>query len=513
MSLKKFYPVQDLQARLETERARNKKIALADGGFDLIHIGHIRYLREAKETADILIVALNSDKSLKRLRGDEERSIIDEQGRIRIISSFEFVDYVTIFDEETVDRVLFTLKPDFLCRGSDYTRDTVPERETVESYGGSIAIVGGDNVPLSFEILRKILGLEMQKLKYSNIAILKLSSLGDIIHTLPAFSLLRKRYPHAKMSWLVEPSGAKLLENFRGIDEIVVVNLKIPTLLNKFKEVKRIISNYRKKFDLIFDFQGLLKSAVLSYLLKSEVIGFDKRNLREPLARLFYTKRAAVFDENNHVIYKNIHLVKSLGNSKSRPSDRNTPLKYPPLREIPCSRGFTHFLRENKLKEKKFMILNVGGGWETKLLDINQYIDIINGLKLKRTKGTKIVVLWGNERERETARTVSLETGAIMSIFFGFSDLIRFIKQSRLIITADTLPLHIADMVGTPSVGFFGPTSPQRNGSLLENSSAVYEDLSCNFCYKKKCGKMECIHKIDIDKMIQVIEKIDEQCS
>ncbi|MCK5059426.1 MAG: lipopolysaccharide heptosyltransferase I, partial [Candidatus Aminicenantes bacterium] len=110
---------------------------------------------------------------------------------------------------------------------------------------------------------------------YSNIAIIKLSSLGDIIHTLPAFNLLRKKFPDARISWIAEPAGAKLLENFSGIDEIIVIHLKTPTLLNKFKEVRRIISTFRKKFDLVFDFQGLLKSGVLSYLLRSYTIGFD----------------------------------------------------------------------------------------------------------------------------------------------------------------------------------------------------------------------------------------------
>ena len=157
MSLTKFYPLDKLQAVLAEERENNKTIALANGGFDLIHIGHIRYLKGAKETADTLVVALNSDTSLKKLKGDS-RAVLDEKSRVRVIASFECVDYVTVFYESTVDNVLLTLKPDIHCKGSDYTVDTVPERETVRSYGGKIAIVGGDKIRNTSDIIKHIRG-------------------------------------------------------------------------------------------------------------------------------------------------------------------------------------------------------------------------------------------------------------------------------------------------------------------------------------------------------------------
>ena len=151
----KFYTLDKLGPVLTEERKKAKTVALANGGFDLIHIGHIRYLKGAKETADILVVALNSDRSLKKLKG-EKRAILDEKARVRIIASFECVDYVTTFDETTVDKVLLTLKPDVHCKGSDYTVDTVPERETVKSYGGKIAIVGGDKIRNTSTIIKNI---------------------------------------------------------------------------------------------------------------------------------------------------------------------------------------------------------------------------------------------------------------------------------------------------------------------------------------------------------------------
>lgn len=152
---RKYFSLKHLEKTIEKERKGHKSIALANGGFDLIHIGHIRYLKEAKKMADILVVALNSDRSLSQLKG-KNRPVIDEKGRIKLISSLACVDYVTLFDERRVDHILMVLKPDFHCKGSDYTEESVPERETVRSYGGKTVIVGGAKVKSTSEIMNAL---------------------------------------------------------------------------------------------------------------------------------------------------------------------------------------------------------------------------------------------------------------------------------------------------------------------------------------------------------------------
>lgn len=136
---------------------------MANGCFDLIHVGHIRYLREAKAKGDLLVVALNSDASVRRLKG-QGRPILDQDERIEILEAFSFVDYVTVFDEATVDRVLLALKPDVHAKGSDYTEESVPERETVLGYGGKVAITGGPKVKWTSDIIREI-AREVKKAK------------------------------------------------------------------------------------------------------------------------------------------------------------------------------------------------------------------------------------------------------------------------------------------------------------------------------------------------------------
>ena len=151
----KHLELNELSAVIDKARSDGKKIALANGGFDILHIGHIRYLKASKEIADILVVAINSDRSLRELKGDH-RAEIDEDGRAKVIGALSFVDYVTVFDEMRVDRVLMTIKPDFHCKGTDYTPETVPEKDVVRSYGGSIAIVGGRKIRSTSDIINDI---------------------------------------------------------------------------------------------------------------------------------------------------------------------------------------------------------------------------------------------------------------------------------------------------------------------------------------------------------------------
>ncbi len=153
--MKKRHTLAHLKKIIAKEKINGKRIVLANGCFDLIHVGHIRYLKEAKAQGDVLVVALNSDSSVHRLKG-EGRPILNEEERVEVISSFYFVDYITVFEEANVENILLTLKPHVHAKGSDYTKETVPERETVLSYGGEIAITGGPKVKNTTEISRKI---------------------------------------------------------------------------------------------------------------------------------------------------------------------------------------------------------------------------------------------------------------------------------------------------------------------------------------------------------------------
>lgn len=131
----------ELLARVAANRRTGARIVLANGCFDVLHVGHVRYLQGAKELGDVLVVGINSDKQVARLKG-AGRPIMGERERAEIVDSLEAVDLVTIFDEPTVESLLLSIKPEVHAKGTDYTEDTVPERQVVRSYGGCVAIVG-----------------------------------------------------------------------------------------------------------------------------------------------------------------------------------------------------------------------------------------------------------------------------------------------------------------------------------------------------------------------------------
>lgn len=142
-----LYPI------VENLKRRGKKIVLANGCFDILHVGHIRHLQAAKKLGDVLIVAVNSDNAMRVLK---EPSVIPEDERMEILAALGCVDFVTRFYTRTVDSLLWLLKPHIHVKGTDYTVETVPERETVESYGGIIAITGDPKNHSSTKIRRDI---------------------------------------------------------------------------------------------------------------------------------------------------------------------------------------------------------------------------------------------------------------------------------------------------------------------------------------------------------------------
>jgi rfaE bifunctional protein nucleotidyltransferase chain/domain len=146
-----------LISRVNAERSAGAKIILANGCFDLIHAGHIRYLTGAKQIGGFLVVGLNSDRQVRRLKGNG-RPFITEHERAEIIASIRAVDAVTIFDEPTVDELIDAIRPDFHAKGTDYTSDTVPERQRVLAYGGSVVIVGDPKDHSSTDLIGVVRG-------------------------------------------------------------------------------------------------------------------------------------------------------------------------------------------------------------------------------------------------------------------------------------------------------------------------------------------------------------------
>lgn len=151
----KILPREDLRQRLAEHRRRNQKLVLANGCFDLLHVGHIRYLEGARREGDVLVVGVNSDTSERALKG-EGRPILPAEARAQLVAALAAVDYVVIFDEPNVEALLTALRPDVHAKGTDYTAETVPEREMAGRLGVRVAIVGDPKQHSTRDLLARL---------------------------------------------------------------------------------------------------------------------------------------------------------------------------------------------------------------------------------------------------------------------------------------------------------------------------------------------------------------------
>ena len=145
---------QALVARLDAEKKKGWSVVFANGCFDLLHAGHVRYLQGARSLGDLLVVGINSDDQVARLKG-QGRPILPERDRAEIVASLEVVDLVTIFSEPTVTELLLAIRPNIHAKGTDYTEETVPERDVVRSFGGRVRIVGDPKDHSTSELIRR----------------------------------------------------------------------------------------------------------------------------------------------------------------------------------------------------------------------------------------------------------------------------------------------------------------------------------------------------------------------
>jgi rfaE bifunctional protein nucleotidyltransferase chain/domain len=146
----------ELAKKIEELKKQGKKVIFANGCFDLLHVGHVRYLRGAKALGDVLVLAINSDASVRRLKG-RERPLLSLEDRLGILSAFEMIYFVTAFEDDTVSPLLLKLKPNVQVKGTDYTPDTIPEKDTVASFGGEVAVVGDPKDHASKNLIQEIL--------------------------------------------------------------------------------------------------------------------------------------------------------------------------------------------------------------------------------------------------------------------------------------------------------------------------------------------------------------------
>ncbi|MBN2207266.1 MAG: glycosyltransferase family 9 protein [Candidatus Aminicenantes bacterium] len=303
--------------------------------------------------------------------------------------------------------------------------------------------------------------------------IVRLSSLGDIIHALPAFAALRRHRPLARIAWVVEPGGRHLLEMARGLDEIIV--LGSAGWLRRLRAEERVA----------LDFQGLLKSALIARLARArERIGFDRSNLREPLAGIFYTGRIGPVSEEDHVIRKNLKLLRAIG------IDDET-IEFPlALPEELVAKTRAKIEGAGVPSGTAPVVLNTGAAWSSKRWSPEKWIGVARRLE---ARGLPLLLLWGSAAEKDIAAEVGRMTGTPLAPFLSVPEVVALVRMSSLLVSGDTFALQAACALSVPVVGIFGPTNPSRNGPFRPEDRVAFKRLECSLCYKRECPDLRCL--------------------
>jgi heptosyltransferase-1 len=322
--------------------------------------------------------------------------------------------------------------------------------------------------------------------------IVRLSSLGDIIHTLPAYAALRRSFPDASIRWAVGPQGRNILELVPGLDELILVGRRI---------WRQNLRDIRRPDQVALDFQGLVKSALLAFFSRSRrVIGFSKENCKEPLASAFYKEKLPPFAESEtHVISKNLKLLGPLG---IHAEDFEFPIAIPDdlrrsvgakLERLGCNRG------------QRILLVNVGAAWETKRWFPEMWAELVREAK---PAGAFPLVLWGGPAEKSLARSVSEAAGAVMAPFLSIKEVLALVSAASLLVSGDTFALQAACAFGVPAVGLFGPTNPRRNGPFRVTDRAVSGAADCAPCYKRTCSTLDCLKAITVEEVAGAVKEL-----
>lgn len=339
------------------------------------------------------------------------------------------------------------------------------------------------------------------------ILIVKLSSIGDVVHTLPAVALLRKALPEARIAWAVERSACAILKGSPVIDELIELDtrawrrdflspLTIGSARAGFDRLRATAAlNGAGHTDTAIDFQGLIKSGLVAFASGARRrMGFETSDLREKPSKLFLTEQVETSDFR-HVIDKNIALARAAISGSPEASSAEAcgaNNRY----EFPIGVSPEDEQRVDRVLESLstgFVIINPGGGWATKLWSSERYAELADWVW--SDCGLASLVTFGPGEEDLAARVAANAlSGAVRPIECTLKQFVALARRAKLFVGGDTGPLHLAAASGAPIVGLYGPTSPERNGPFDPRDITVGRDLWCRAdCHRRSCWHWECM--------------------
>jgi 3-deoxy-D-manno-octulosonic-acid transferase/heptosyltransferase-1 len=337
-----------------------------------------------------------------------------------------------------------------------------------------------------------------------NILIVKLSAIGDVVHTLPSLSALRKLYPAAHITWVIEEAASDLIEDHPYLDRVIVSHrkrwirdLKKGHIGKTIKNIRTFIKEVRERpYDLVIDFHGLLKSAVI-VLLSSGRRKLGYNSLQE-MSGLFLNEKIHE-DMEKHAVLRYLDFPRYLGAEIGEP-EFLIPIRQENREKV------EELLKTNHIDIKDaFVVVNPIAFWETKLWEEEKFARLCDLIAEK----LKVRLIFTGSDSGEIRRLQSLMT--FPSVNLGgktaLRDLAYLCRLAALLVTTDSGPMHLAAAMGTPVIALFGPTDPSRTGPFGQGHTVIQKGLPCSPCFLKKCVTRKCMHEITVEDVFQEVKE------
>ena len=341
-----------------------------------------------------------------------------------------------------------------------------------------------------------------------NILIVKLSAIGDVIHTLPSLAGLRKFYPGAHITWVIEEASSDLIMGHPCLDRVIVSrrkqwidDLKQGRISKPFHEMNAFMRDLKSRpYDLVIDFHGLFKSAVVVLLSSGKrKLGYDSM---QELSGLVLSEKIPE-DMKKHAVDRYLDFLLHLG------ADLKEPEFLIPIGEENRNR-IERFLQINNIDKKdRFVTVSPVALWKTKLWEDEKFARLCDRI----TEDLNVRVIFTGSSREDPARIQSLMRTSAINIGgeTTLRDLAYLYQLSSLLITTDSGPMHLAAAMGTPVVALFGPTDPSRTGPYGRGHTVIRKELPCSPCFLKECNSIQCMHDITVEDVFSAVkEKITD---
>jgi len=344
-----------------------------------------------------------------------------------------------------------------------------------------------------------------------NILIVKLSAIGDAIHTLPALNAIRKKYPEAHITWLVEEAAYGIIKGHKELDRIIVSKRKtwlkglIGSLcLKNIREICGFIKQLRDtEYDIILDFQALLKSGILIGLAKGKrKIGFGKGMQHQEHSYIFLNECVPPVDMEIHALTRGMMLLEAIGISSNE-------IKYNIYISDEDNKKADNLLMQGNIKEPRLLVaINPVAKWETKLWDNTKFARLADSI-IKQYNAR--LFFTGSTEDRELILNIISMMKCKAYNLAGMTSLktlAAVYKKTDFVVSTDTGPMHLAAAVGTPVVALFGPTAPWRTGPFGTDHQIIRTDIKCSPCFKRQCDTIDCMKQISVEQVLNGVKRL-----